>query len=223
MPGRIPSDCPHDLRPGVTVCLHCRYARRIARRNRLLRMGLRVTSGVVAVGLATLGVTRGTQLLFGQTQNAAPAEVSSPATVVASLPSEPVVARPVLAAAPAPAPVAPVIPVGRTELGEGLYAERTGDEVVVHFDTPATRTRRRDKFETIVRRTLPEVFGATAESLLANIPAGALSDGADLLTDIVASGVTLEGSEGLKVQLRPGTRPGQDGPLVVRYAVRIAH
>lgn len=225
MSGRTPADCPHDLRPGVTVCLHCRYARRIERRNRLLRMSLRIASGALAVVLTAFGATRGSALVFGQTRGGEPVRAMATLDPVPDAP----------AAAPAPAPavaevapvevrpgIAPLIPDGRTELGEGMFAERSGDEVIVHFDTPTTRTRRRDKFERIVRQTLPEIFGAAAESLLAGIPAGALSGDADLLTEIVPSGLDLDGGEGWKVVVRPGTRPGQDGPLVVRYAVRIA-
>src|SRR5205823_1353845 len=60
-------------------------------------------------------------------------------------------------AAPLPTPSTPVIgailPQGRTDLPDSLFAVRSGDTVVVHFDTSPARTRRGDKFERIVRQT----------------------------------------------------------------------
>ena len=43
MSPQSPAPCPHELRPGTTVCLHCRYAEHQARAARtrafLLRAG----------------------------------------------------------------------------------------------------------------------------------------------------------------------------------------
>jgi hypothetical protein len=117
--------------------------------------------------------------------------------------------------------LAPVVGPGRTDVGDGLYIERAGDSVTVHFDTPETRTRRRDKFERVVRRTLPEVYGSAAEVLLSSIPEGTLVESADLVTEIAERGVELDAGDGWKFALWPETRPGQDGPLVVSYRVAI--
>lgn len=118
-------------------------------------------------------------------------------------------------------PLAPLVAPGRTEVGDGLYIEREGELVTVHFDTPQTRTRRRDKFERVVRRTLPEVYGSAAEAILSSIPEGALVDPVDLVTEIAERGLELDAGDGWKVELWPETRPGQDGPLVVSYRVAV--
>jgi hypothetical protein len=147
--------------------------------------------------------------------DAAPASV--PATTPASTPA---------AAVPAPAPVtqppvAILVSEGRTDLTESLIAERAGDSVVVDFDTPATRTRRRDKFESVVRRTLPMVYGAPVDSVLRTIPDGGIVGGADLLGELPRRGVHLPLGSGVTLDLWPETRPGQDGPLVVSYWARV--
>jgi hypothetical protein len=108
-------------------------------------------------------------------------------------------------------------------MGDGLYIERAGETVTVHFDTPTTRTRRRDKFESVVRRTLPEVYGSAAEAILSSIPEGTLVDPAIMVTDIAerGRGVRLDSGDGWKFSLWPETRPGEDGPLVVSYRVAV--
>ncbi|HKG92018.1 MAG TPA: hypothetical protein VKA84_09015, partial [Gemmatimonadaceae bacterium] len=142
--------------------------------------------------------------------NPAPAVTPAPAAVTPAP-----VAMPV--AAPVAAPAAPV--EGRTELGEGVYAMRAGDTVTVHFDTPLTRTRYAEKFERIVRSTLPRVMGETsaAASALATVPVGQLAVAGDLLTELPARGIELPLDAGRTLTLWPETRPGMDGPLVVRY------
>lgn len=126
-------------------------------------------------------------------------------------------------AEPSSRPIAPLVAPGRTEVGDGLYIERAGETVTVHFDTPTTRTRRRDKFESVVRRTLPEVYGSAAEAILSNIPQGTLVDPAIMVTDIAerGRGVRLDSGDGWKFSLWPETRPGEDGPLVVSYRVAV--
>ena len=111
---------------------------------------------------------------------------------------------------------------GRTALTEGVVAVRTGDTVAVHFDTPLARTRRADKFERIVRETLPRVYGAVADSALAALPAGRLAAAGDLLHDLPTRGVRLPTADGATLALWPETRPGRDGPLVVTYRATVA-
>ncbi|MDB4900587.1 MAG: hypothetical protein JWN53_2395 [Gemmatimonadetes bacterium] len=139
------------------------------------------------------------------------------------------VARPrVLAPAPVVAPTEPTAPTGawtpvlatgRTELADSMYALNAVDGISVHFDTQDLRTRRRDKFEHVVRATLPAVYGARADSLLATIPDGQLAAGGDLLSELPTRGITLPARDGWAVTLWPATRPGRDGPLVVSYRV----
>ena len=119
--------------------------------------------------------------------------------------------------------IRPVIPIGRTDLPDSLYLERRGDTVVVHFDTSPARTRRADKFETVVRQTLRSVYGAVADTLLATVPAGSLVMPNQLLTKLPSRGIHLGITGGARIQLWPETRPGRDGPLVVAYRTVVEH
>jgi hypothetical protein len=156
---------------------------------------------------------------------AAPASAGAPAAMAPVMPPAMPAATPA-AVTPAPASAAhPLVAIlvseGRTDLTESLIAERVGDSVVVDFDTPATRTRRRDKFESVVRRTLPMVYGAPVDSVLRTIPDGAIVGGADLLGELPKRGVHVPLGPGVTLDLWPETRPGQDGPLVVSYWARV--
>ena len=46
--------CPHELRPGTTVCLHCRWEAKSAARKRRRRLLMKGSSGVAL--LTTLAV-----------------------------------------------------------------------------------------------------------------------------------------------------------------------
>ena len=195
-------------------------------------MGMRI--GAVALVLAVVAglvSTRGEQVQVAgdvATDTAASLAESTVVAIADSQP-EPAPAKKEPATTPPPSkpaakksvPLAPLVAPGRTEVGDGLYIEREGELVTVHFDTPETRTRRRDKFERVVRRTLPEVYGSAAEALLSTIPEGALVEPVDLVTEIAVQGVELDAGNGWKVALWPETRPGQDGPLVVSYRVAV--
>ena len=113
--------------------------------------------------------------------------------------------------------IGPIIPQGRTDLADSLFAIRVADTVVVHFDTSPSRTRRADKFETIVRQTLKVVYGPFADSALAAVPAGRLVAPNELVTTLPTRGIHLAGPHGARVALWPETRPGRDGPLVIAY------
>ena len=235
MSPQIPTDCPHELRPGVTVCLHCRRAAQEASNARLTRIGIR--AGGVALVLAVIaGIVTGGGGAPEQTASLAAID-TEPApqmldTAIAAPPSSKSGLVRTAAALPAPKPAArapegkrtplpALVAPGRTEVGDGLYIERAGETVTVHFDTPETRTRRRDKFERVVRRTLPEIYGSAAEALLSSIPEGTLVEPVDLVTEVAERGVKLDAGDGWKVSLWPETRPGQDGPLVVSYRVAV--
>ena len=118
-----------------------------------------------------------------------------------------------------PAALQPVVAEGRTELQNGIYAVRRGDTVTVHFDTPEARTRRPEKFEQILRATLPAVHGPAAESLLGTVAAGGLIAPGETITEPPAAGISLRGRDGRALSVVPQTRPGRDGPLVVAYRV----
>lgn len=113
--------------------------------------------------------------------------------------------------------IGPIIPQGRTDLRDSLFAVRSADTVVVHFDTSPSRTRRADKFEAIVRQTLDVVFGPIADSVLAGVPSGRLVAPNELVTTLPSRGIHLTGPHGTRLVLWPETRPGRDGPLVVAY------
>jgi hypothetical protein len=121
------------------------------------------------------------------------------------------------AASAAAPPLKPIVAEGRTALRDGLVAIRTGDTVTVHFDTPLLRTRQKQKFEQLVRATLPAIYGAAVESVLATVAAGDLIRGADPTTAPLTHGVYLPLAAGWSLALWPETRPGRDGPLIVTY------
>ena len=152
------------------------------------------------------------------TQLASTPAVPSPAAAPADSNSS----RPAAAAPPAPV-IRPVIPIGRTDLRDSVYLERRGDTIVVHFDASPTRTRRADKFEAIVRQTLPSVYGAVADTLLAAVPAGSLVAPNELVTKLPSRGLHLGSAGSARIQLWPETRPGRDGPLVVAYRTVVEH
>lgn len=145
---------------------------------------------------------------------------AGPAFVPTTLAGTPA-APPASVAPTTESPVAILVSEGRTDLTATLIAERAGDSLIVDFDTPETRTRRRDKFEAVVRRTLPMLYGAPVDSVLRAIPDGGIVGDADLLGELPKRGVHLALGNGSTLELWPETRPGQDGPLVVSYRARV--
>ena len=122
---------------------------------------------------------------------------------------------------PPAAELAPTIGEGKTSLRDGIVAQRRGDEIMVLFDTPGARTRRPEKFEAILRATLPQIFGASVDSALVAMPAGTLVPAHGLTTDLPTQGLYVPVSGGSTLRIWPETRPGEDGPLVVRYRVLV--
>ncbi len=165
-----------------------------------------------------------------------PADSAASATVAAAADSAPaadttqIVAQPVLAGQPAAnavmeAPQPPfdaVIARGQSTLVGGAIAVRGDSEVVVTFDNQTMRTRRADKFEQVVRATLVSVYGAPMKEVLSSMPVGAIAEQGDLVSELPSRGVRIPLNGAWMLRLFPETRPGQDGPLVIRYRVRIA-
>jgi hypothetical protein len=241
----LATPCPHELRPGTAVCLHCRREAREAHKARVKVILLRVGAAVLALA-ACAAVATAVQRRPGTDRRSAssrptgtpprPAELSAaeppapapapaPAAVAAPTPAAPATRTPAYAAtSPAvSSTLRPAVAEGRTELRDGMYAERHGDTVTVFFDTELGRTRRPEKFEQIVRATLPAVYGPAADSLLAHAPAGAVANAGELLADLPARGVHLSSPSGARLALWPTTRPGRDGPLVVTYRAVAGH
>jgi hypothetical protein len=98
-----------------------------------------------------------------------------------------------------------------------MVADRSGDTVRVSFDLLMARTRRPDKFETIVRSTLPQVFGAAVDSALRALPFGSVARAGDLIETLPSSGFHIPLTNGRTIAVWPVTRVGRDGPLVVAY------
>jgi hypothetical protein len=154
---------------------------------------------------------------IGDSASASAAHSAAGPTPTAPAPTSPVPAAP----APATPRLGPIVAHGRTDLGDSLFAERRGETVIVHFDTSPARTRRADKFEAIVRQTLHGVYGAIADTLLAQVPDGKLAMPKELLTTLPKRGIHLTGPHGVRIALWPETRLGRDGPLVVAYRTTV--
>lgn len=204
--------CPHGKRAGIAVCLYCRQEARLAarqRRNRAVaRAAIFVLGGgaVVAlmVGAFIAVVPRGSA---GDTAAAVP-QARAPAPAVPQARVE---------------PVQPIIAEGRTELGDSIFAERSGANVSVHFDTELLRTRLDEKFERVVRLTLPKVYGAEVGARLDSISPGQFVRGGQLTTELPSRGIALAlPARSRTLMLYPITRPGLDGPLVVGYRALVA-
>ena len=226
MPSRPVASCPHELRPGTTVCLHCRRDARATSHAQLRQTTLRVGVAAACVGAAVALVSRGTSALPWQHAAVATTRTAEPvAERVAVRSATHGVAAPLAPAAPPASPVAdsrfaPRAAEGRTALRTaGAYATRAGDVVTVTFDGAMSRTRRADKFERIVRATLPEVYGDAGAIVLAAVKPGTLVTAAALTTELPRHGVRLAHPDGGALTLWPETRPGRDGPLVVAYRV----
>jgi hypothetical protein len=242
--------CPHEQRPGTTVCLHCRRDVRKAAQARRRRIAIKVFAVIVGLGVGLAALGGATIVVI----RARPARIVSFAgtaieslrarvhELVSNAPSTPPVTkdrrvaqedagRLPLPAAPIEAPPAPPLPPtpplfpivaeGTTHLRDSVVAIRSGDSVTVHFDTPRARTRRPEKFEQIVRATLPAIYGPAVDSVLDRIPSGNLARSGDLLTDLPTRGLRLALGDGWALALWPETRPGLDGPLVVMYRAMV--
>jgi hypothetical protein len=213
MSPRTERSCPHENRPGIAVCLHCRHDARIAARERNARLATRGAFATLAVGiLAAVGAAAASALQSGHVTSVTPEQPAPPARL-ASAPVTP-------PAAPLP-PLKPLVAEGRTPLRDSAFALRLGNTVTVHFDVPSLRTRRYDKFERVVRTTLPAIFGPSADSLVSRFSAAALAQAGDLLTELPDRGYRVSLADGWKLALWPETRPGRDGPLVVAYRASV--
>lgn len=189
--------------------------------------GAIASSGAEALQGGQLLATRTDAGEAVQTSDPAPGTTVAPVTDSVSSPvgdSVPDISAP-LAAAPSPSehPASePIVSEGRTELGDGLFAVRDGGSVEVHFDVPQARTRRRDKFDRIVRATLPRVYGPVAERVLDSIPSGQIVAAGTLPADLEQSGLRLALGDSASIELWPQLRDARGGPLVVGYRAVVA-
>lgn len=201
-------------------------------------------ASAVAVVFATLGVAgvlSATALRERAARNGTP--VSARIIVDASRPGAPVeqstsdssmagpveqqgkahsVAASATGAAAAHAMLTPVIPQGETQIGDGVTATRVDSVVTLAFDTPVSRTRIPEKFEPFLRSTLAKVYGLGVDSALASVPRGTLArTQASLLYELPTRGIHIPLKDARQLAVFPEIRPGQDGPLVIRYRVSV--
>jgi hypothetical protein len=186
-------------------------------RNRRLRVGARF--GAMALGGGLLV----TFLVVGLTAIATDARSRSGAASGETAPNPPskagksARAKKITSVSPSREAVIPRIAEGRKDLGDGVFAERNGEEVIVNFDTETLRTRFDWKFEGIVRTTLPQVYGQEVGAALDSIPTGKLVTGGDVISELPARGVALSLPSGRTLRVWPITRAGRDGPIIVAY------
>src|SRR5213075_3267685 len=223
------------------VCLHCRHAARAVARDRRKRLMLRagavavVATTVGAVGVLSAAAIRAHTSFLKPEHRVASAslaardtEMPSPAMQVVNKPTTPMqtagtatVAQVASNVAHSKAPFTPVVLQGQSTLPDGLTAVRADSLVTVSFDTPMIRTRIAAKFERLVRATLPAVYGRSIDSVLSKIPEGGIAGQGDLVSELPTRGVRIPVNAEWAIALYPETRPGQDGPLVVRYRVSV--
>lgn len=207
--------CPHGLRPGTTVCLHCRQEQRLAARKERYLIAARFGIATAGVGVVLAVIIGGVLALAPSSSTAHTVDGADTATVTQAAKTVKPVTR--AAARPAQQRLIPAISEGRRELGDSMFAVREGFQVTVHFDTDELRTRFDWKFEGVVRATLPIVFGAEARAALDSVPEGSLARDGDLLNDLPTKGIALDLPSGTELRVWPITRPGRDGPIVVGY------
>ena len=225
--------CTHERRPGTTVCLLCRQEARLAAADRRKRWLLRGTAvgiviAVVAIGLSSASFLRGRQAAkSNEATAAAVSPADSPAAPESIRPqgdatAAGAVSGPAATEPPPPAGFTPVIRVGETSLQYGVTAVRSDSGIVVLFDTPELRTRMPEKFERFVRWSLPQLYGARVDSLFARIPLGRLVAQGNLLYELPTLGIHMPIDSVWHLDIYPEIRPGQDGPLVVRYRASVS-
>ena len=226
--------CPHELRPGTTVCLHCRWEARSATRRRRRRLFMKGSTGLAL--LSTLAVIGLVGRVAFEKRFSSPRLRVATATVMSdaggdaakAMTPAPTTAQQgvTMSAAPATtpvtaAPVSPLVPQGQSSLPDSLLATRADSVITVSFDRTMIRTRNPWKFERLVRSTLPALYGPLADSALARIPEGGLVRQGDLINELPTRGMRIPVAPGWTFTLFPITRPGQDGPLVTQYRVSV--
>jgi hypothetical protein len=231
-----PIVCTHDRGPGTTMCLRCRYEERRRAQQRMMKLLLQGTAAALAAAVVVALVVGGIGALRKRGPASAASDVAAtavntavapavdvppPVTPVETTTTPPPTATgavPPRASAVEPA-IAPGVPMGRTALSDTVFVMRTDSGVRVVFDAGMGRTRRHDKFELMVRSTLPRVYGAAADSALQRLALGSLGREGDLVNELPTRGIRLPAAGGATIVIWPETRAGRDGPLVVSYRV----
>ncbi len=197
-------------------------------RARRLAIIAAVAAAAIAV-IAVLGVRAATAITNRKSAGAS-ARVSESAAAqprrrpdTVTSPPAVVPAPPAIESPPRGERLAPVISsAGTTDLGDGVFAMRAGDTVIVRFDNVMVRTRRADKFEQHLRTSLGAVFGAVADSAMHTIPEGIVARSGDLLGNLATLGVRVPVAAGDTLVIWPTVRRGRDGLLVFGYRAVVA-
>ena len=233
-PSKASVVCMHERGHGTTVCVHCRHEARTVARERRRRLMKRASAVAIvvttlgAVGVLSAAAIRARTSLHRTDRRVTTDPRSTPEVAVATAPapqvqglSKPQVGQRADTVAHSKAPFAPVVPQGQSSLPDGPTAVRTDSLVTVSFDMPMIRTRIPAKFERLVRSTLPAVYGRSIDSVLAKIPEGGIARQGNLVSELPTRGVRIPVNAEWAIALYPETRPGQDGPLVIRYRVSV--
>src|SRR5918992_1624027 len=144
MSERIAPPCPHDVGPGIPVCLRCRKENRVATRER--RRRALFATAAIGLGVATIGAAGAAGMLdselraagFAIPEATAPSAAepqSVPETAPDSAPVAPVASVAPVApestvvsvasvTTPPATELAPTIGEGRTSLRDGIVAQR---------------------------------------------------------------------------------------------------
>jgi len=220
--------CPHEQRPGTKICLHCRHDARMIAKQRRRRVMLRGSAfSAILLLLGSVGIIGAVTFRRYTAPHRTESQPKTQAAVVAAAPVKDSVAAPapvqsaVTPSAPAPAALKPVLPEGTTTLAGGMTATRHDSVVVLSFDFAGARTRIPERFERLVRTTLPSVYGVRADSAVRAMPEGGIARQGDLFTELTERGVRIPLSTGGAIALYPISRPGHDGPLVTQYRVTV--
>jgi hypothetical protein len=207
------------------VCLRCRHdaleAARLRQRAVITRVGGAAAAAALVIAVTAVGVSvaRGRLPVATQHTASAPAahdSVRLEGEAIADGAIAPVVEH------QRPAVVTPVLPSGRTVLADSAIVSVTDSLVAVDFDEIMLRTRRPVKFENFVRSTLSAIYGAPVRRALDALPDGAIASQGDLLTELPHTGVRIPLDSGHVMMVWPETRPGEDGPLVIRFRVTVS-
>lgn len=220
--------CQHERRPGTTVCLRCRHEARVAARGRqralFVRVGGLVLFGGVVLTLGSIAFVQGrSRVASRHTPPAARIQELASAASDSVTQAGEAVANGAIAPASESAPgLVPVLPIGVTTLPDSAVVLVTDTLIAVDFDQIMLRTRRPAKFENFLRQTLPLIYGQPVASALSRMADGDIASQGDLIKELPRTGIRIPLDGARVMTVWPETRPGQDGPLVVRYRVTIS-
>src|SRR5262245_49590139 len=188
--------CPHGQRPGTKICLHCRHEARMVAKQRRRRLMLRGSAfSAVLLFLASVGTIGAVAFKRYSAPRRPESQTQAQQTVAVASPVNDSVAAPtpvqtsITTPATTVASLKPVLPEGTTTLPSGMTATRHDSVVILSFDFAGARTRIPERFERLVRATLPSLYGARADSAVRAIPEGGIARQGDLFKELTERGV----------------------------------